>query len=749
MATTSRDRLARLLAGQQAATSDSASVRLPADVLELSIDGIGRVPLPLRPAQARALKGVANPAHFGRGEKTLLDPSVRDTWEIDPQSVTLGGARWDAALTEALEELGVQLGIPGSSRLRPKLHSMLVYGKGQFFAPHQDSEKHDDMVATLVVALPSPHTGGQLVIDDRGSLKHYDGSRDELVLVAFYADRRHEVLPVRTGTRVTLTFNLLLEAAPAPVAEGPVEQAASLLGRHFSTPVRRYYDDDSHLPARLAFLLDHEYSERSLRSGKLKGTDAERVALLGAAADAAGCEWVLAATEIQETWNAIPDTSYGRFRYDDYDDAFPDETDPDDEPDFADLDELIDGNTVLTWWSDSRAKGEIRLSLQSEEVCAVTPSRLLKPYASEYEGYMGNYGNTVDRWYRRAAVVLWPREKGFRNRAEANPSWALDTIFTSIADGDVVRARDEALALTQVWRPGDDALATALRVAHGVDDATIATAVLEPFSLTLLTAGDADALAALWAHYPADWWATLRDRWEGQRRYRDLSMRNWAVRELAALSRGLRSHDAAGVVAWVVDWLWADLRKAIDSWLAHRNIGQREKRLTEFGPAVAAVLAVADDDSALAVGHELAALSPSSLPLLMAALHESATPFSPALAAVADSARGHLAELLAQPRRADDDWSIAWTSPGGADPDRLAEFLHASHERVLEWPIAQARRQTIHRLIDDAGLPVTHITRRVGRPFTLVLTKTKALFDRETDARRRAEAYLTWLNTAN
>ena len=279
--------------------------------------------------------------------------------------------------------------------------------------------------------------------------------------------------------------------------------------------------------------------------------------------------------------------------------------------------------------------------------------------------------------------------------------------------------------------------------------ATIATAVLEPFSLTLLTAGDADALAALWAHYPADWWATLRDRWEGQRRYRDLSMRNWAVRELAALSRGLRSHDAAGVVAWVVDWLWADLRKAIDSWLAHRNIGQREKRLTEFGPAVAAVLAVADDDSALAVGHELAALSPSSLPLLMAALHESATPFSPALAAVADSARGHLAELLAQPRRADDDWSIAWTSPGGADPDRLAEFLHASHERVLEWPIAQARRQTIHRLIDDAGLPVTHITRRVGRPFTLVLTKTKALFDRETDARRRAEAYLTWLNTAN
>jgi hypothetical protein len=32
---------------------------------------------------------------------------------------------------------------------------MLVYGKGQFFLPHQDSEKDDAMVGTLVVSLPS------------------------------------------------------------------------------------------------------------------------------------------------------------------------------------------------------------------------------------------------------------------------------------------------------------------------------------------------------------------------------------------------------------------------------------------------------------------------------------------------------------------------------------------------------------------------------------------------------------------
>ena len=50
---------------------------------------------------------------------------------------------------------------------------MLVYGKGQFFLPHQDSEKDDAMVGTLVVSLPSAHTGGELVVDHAGQSVTY------------------------------------------------------------------------------------------------------------------------------------------------------------------------------------------------------------------------------------------------------------------------------------------------------------------------------------------------------------------------------------------------------------------------------------------------------------------------------------------------------------------------------------------------------------------------------------------------
>jgi hypothetical protein len=50
--------------------------------------------------------------------------------------------------------------------------------------------------------------------------------------------------------------------------------------------------------------------------------------------------------------------------------------------------------------------------------------------------------------------------------------------------------------------------------------------------------------------------------------------------------------------------------------------------------------------------------------------------------------------------------------------------------------------------IDSAALPVRHQTRRQGRPYTLVLTKTDELFTREKDARHKAVTGLAWLTSA-
>ena len=47
--------------------------------------------LPLLPIQAKELIGVADPAPYGRGEQTVVDPAVRRCWQIGPDRVHIRG----------------------------------------------------------------------------------------------------------------------------------------------------------------------------------------------------------------------------------------------------------------------------------------------------------------------------------------------------------------------------------------------------------------------------------------------------------------------------------------------------------------------------------------------------------------------------------------------------------------------------------------------------------------------------------
>ena len=64
---------------------------------------------------------------------------------------------------------------------------------------------------------------------------------------------------------------------------------------------------------------------------------------------------------------------------------------------------------------------------------------------------MGNYGNTMERWYRRGALVVWPRRLDFVVRAEASPIWALNTVAAALRDGGVVRARELVGSVATFW----------------------------------------------------------------------------------------------------------------------------------------------------------------------------------------------------------------------------------------------------------------------------------------------------------
>jgi len=197
--------------GNDAATDRVwAQGRLPAQALSVDVESLGLLAQPLSANQARTLHQFSEPARFGRREKTLLDPAVRHTGEI---SADLIGLEWQPNVFTALKrDVATALGVP---QLDAVLHNLLIYGPGQFFKPHQDTEKHPGMIATLVLIWPSPHIGGTLRLQlgqQHAEFSSQHLQTDELRWFAFYADCHHEVLPVPEGWRVALTFDLVLPA---------------------------------------------------------------------------------------------------------------------------------------------------------------------------------------------------------------------------------------------------------------------------------------------------------------------------------------------------------------------------------------------------------------------------------------------------------------------------------------------------------------------------------------------------------
>jgi hypothetical protein len=739
MATEARERLARALR-DDAKTASSVAVTARADDLILEVEGFGRVTFPVTPAKARKLIGLGQPARFGRGEQTLTDADVRDTWEIPRNLVR---AQWnDTVLKVILATIKEELGLPNGTVLTADLHSLLVYEPNQFFLAHQDSEKDDSMVATLVVTLPSSYAGGELLVGHNEEWKAYRGSKTVLSLVAFYADCRHEVLKVKSGYRITLTYNLLLDGDTTPPAgdDAAVAALANLLSEHFATPAPRYtHGSATETPSRLVYLLDHEYTPRGLGWRRLKGADTSRAALLREAAERAGCEAILALADVKTTHSAFEDDEGYEYRSWDDEDVDDDEYDGDEGGDAGSysIQELIDSEVTLTHWTgpDGVRLEETSLPVGYGEVCASTESDSLTPFDSQYEGYMGNWGNTLDRWYHRAAIVVWPREQAFANRAETSPAWALEELAARAEAGDVDGTQGAAGTLAPFWEHAARARAAAaendvagffgqaLRVAGLMEDPQIAMMLLRPFRVENLLPAHAPALSRLAASYGQPWAAGLLGNWFGDRKNAWMSgpgpeRPRWVTAALPGLCTALQAKDGGGgeTARRLLDLTWEWLSTDIGTGLTVRTPSQRAEALGRLGSPLAALLTAAavagargtrdamNDYVRSQPGEAVTVLELAALRAAADITADRATAASEhdaGFSALAADCAQRLRARLALPPRAAEDWSIE--------------------------------------------LPVTHVTTRTGRPFTLVLRKTDALFDRERQARARDEADLQWL----
>lgn len=686
--------------------------------------------MPLGRHEIERLLSVSAAAQFGLREKTLLDRKVRDTQEIPADKLRV---RHDKeAMSSMLTSMRDAMGLPENAVLTPHLHNMLIYGPGQFFKKHRDSEKIEGMVATLVVVLPSPHIGGDLLIrhgneQHRFASENLDG--EMLQCIAFYADCQHEIDKIKQGYRVALTYNLALESTPSLSREK--KRANPALEKALKAYFHRENGQAAE-PPKLVYFLDHSYSEHSLKWDLLKGADRQNAEALRCAAEHLALTPHLALAEIHESWTA--------------DDGYEEEYEEEDDPEPG---ELIDGSTVLSHWLDAAGKKlpYRELSVSEDELCWTKDTGKSDLINSEHEGWMGNYGNTVDYWYRRAAIVLW-RES--------------DQVAMSF-DFDFERALAGLLALTKkrgneervadivdkagkylrraAQNVGAGQFKPLIRIALYLQDENIARTLLSDFSLADIDMDSTRDLVDLQNAYGAAWCLAVMKAWrEGGEHLRFRSTA--ASVNIDDLTRHLLSQGGdARAAAFLADY-YIDRIVQSDAYLAHATSVEKmsalDQRMDALKKVMHASVAVLRDDSMVRkiVGHITSnpALYPTpDLADMVLALKKKGTDASlPAYEALRDYVTQGMRRELDKGLRAEGDWSIeAQSSCKCAYCRTTVDFLKSTTEASKIWPIAQQHRDHIMNVFRGSGLPIRFEVKKEGSPHRLVMTKSERLYEED------------------
>ncbi len=764
--------LEQLLSGVERAGDFFATGALELPMPRVDVEGAGVLSFPVPPSQIAVLLGQATRAPYGRGEATILDEAVRKVWQVPSDKVQIGGKSWAANFDGILRQVVAGLGCEGMA-VSAQLYKLLVYDQGDFFLAHRDTEKSDGMFATLVITLPSAHRGGELVIRHAGREVVVDASGmevSEVRFVAFYADCEHEVRPITEGNRVSLVYNLIQERGAkgkgqpvqAPHYEREIAEAAQFLEAKLSEP---------DAVAKIAWLLEHQYSPDGLEFGALKSADAARVKVLAEAADRAGCAAHLGIVHIEESGPAEPKYFRPRSRRWYRDDVGRESADSGGQ-DFEVV-EVSDSRHYVNQWRDSHDNpvefGDVPLA--DGELLPTGALDNEKPDHQRLTEASGNEGASFERSYHRAALVIWRRERYAEVLLQAGVGAVLpylkERIEAAGSNGAPSTARQEAVILADrvvnAWaaapsffmRLGSGTPETRdgmLRLLNKLGD----TALLEEFIAAVVTrdydGSDNGALVA---------GARLLDAKATARLFSDLfrhhmrHLHGHCVDLLVALvSKGddgseQESREALRQIAkaavskldeigkqgpneWV-DWRVSQKARALDAALVVKLLDV----LGDLDAPALRAAAVKEFASRPAVFDPVAIL----VPAISVIRHRDAA---------VERLWEHSAEFLllrrGRPPVAPADWrQDIKLSCSCADCRELQAFAHDPVERTHRFRVRQDRRQHLDGQIVQHDLDMTQVTDCKGSPQTLVCTKDRRSYQRRCEQYRKDIAALAAL----
>lgn len=754
--------LARLLATVQRPGDFYATGTTEIFAPSLEVDGVGPIALPLLPVQAEQLVTVAEQAPYGRGEETLVDTAVRRTWQIDAARVRLGGRHWSRDLETIVKRAAEGLGV--TQPVVAELYKLLVYDAGSFFVSHRDTEKAPGMFATLIIVLPSRYTGGELRVRHRDREVQLDlrsPEPSEVAFAAFYADCVHEVLPIISGCRLTLVYNLL-RPGKGRLPEPPsyeAEQAAvvDLLCQWVAG--KESPDDDS--PEKLIYPLEHAYTPATLAFDALKGADAAVASVLVPAAEQADCDLHLALVSIEESGSAEYTGYYGsrrrRGRSDEDEDEF-------------EVGEIFDRTTTLSEWRrPDGSPSELGIfPFEETELCPPDAFDDLEPDEQHFHEATGNEGASFDRTYRRAGLVLWPRRRRLAVLNQAGLSATLPYLgeLTQrwVESGEGPESRRWRLAheltghMLRTWPRGGrhwrtdvaSPEAKMLVLLNRLRD----TARLDAFLADLSAAGEYsqghnEALVEALGLLPPTRATELIERIIAGNAGAALGACGDLLARCAAVRDAGRAVDFRPAARALVEALPGDPARATQpDW---------RRPPVEPGFVVDLLTALGQLDAALAdraVDHILAwpktyGLDTVLVPAALVLTERAASRDGAAVRRLRAACLAHLRARIAEPLEPPRDWTRASALPCRCRHcTELSQFLADPSRKVWTFKAAAPDREHVEDSIRRAGSDLDRTTDQRGRPYTLICTKNQASYDRRAQQRQKDLAEAARLEAA-
>ena len=435
--------------------------------------------------------------------------------------------------------------------------------------------------------------------------------------------------------------------------------------------------------------------------------------------------------------------------------------------------EIYEEGLSINHWSDREgnkiAFGEI--AVNEAEIVSNCPAEDWDLGREEFEGYTGNAGMTLERWYHRAAVVIWPEEKNFEVLCGAGTDAAISGIKKLVGRLKHARSSDQqklkrectqfASAIIRTWRPPEFSYRSdSSEIKLDRSEFSLALEELDDPKLmnrflieVLSKEGDIHVGKSFPSFCKRHGWALFQDGLTSviDAGTSDTLMRNASLLETLCL---LRNKDVARTKLCthlgdhaVTSLMTFDKKRMRDDWNVERIdrgalLASLIKSMISIESAESLERLV-DHTMSQTRTYDLTSAHATAIFALKSGLGRMKGEVGRVVKGWLGRCRAELEKCTEQaPTRPADFRRPAKLSCTCPDCRELSEFLANPQESTHRFPVRKERRRHLHQIIDSNGCDLTHETLRAGSPQTLVCTKTTASYQTACEIFARDQANL-------